>query len=294
MTRLPMHAYVELHAHSYFSLLDGVSTPEALVCRAAELGLPALALTDHDNLIGVVEFVDACNAQHIRPILGAEITLAGGHHLTLLASDDQGYRNLCRLVSLAHRDQPKGEAALPPDALAAYHAGLVFLSGCERGEIATALLAKQWAEAGRVARRYRELVGPDRFYIELQQHRVPHDRWLMGASAQLAEQVGLRCVATGNIHYAKPEEFRLQHIVTCIRHNTTLDKAGRLLRPNAEYYLRSADEMQALFKEYPQAVENSLRIASQCNIQLRYGVQSLPSYAVPIGLNASVYLRLLC
>jgi len=166
--------YVELHAHSHFSLLDGVPSPEELVQCAVEVGMPALALTDHDVVYGAVRFEQAARQAGLKPIFGAEITLVnGGGHLTLLAESDQGYANLCRLITLARRDQQKGFAALPWRLLANHHAGLIALSGCRRSEIARALLDHHYDKACQVAERFASIFGAGNFFLELQRH---HER----------------------------------------------------------------------------------------------------------------------
>ena len=223
-----MTDYVELHAHSYYSLLDGASSPEALVARAAALGMPALALTDHDAVYGAVPFVEAARQAGIKPILGAEVTLEGGAHLTLLAADETGWGNLCRLISLGRGNAPKGEAALPLEALEGHTGGLIALSGCRHGVIASALLKGDRRTAMTAARHYQRLFGPDGFWIEMQHHLHPQDDRLNAALAQFAERLGLGLVATNNVHYATPDEHRLQDVLVSIRHLTPLHQAGNL------------------------------------------------------------------
>lgn len=296
--------YAELHAHSCFSILDGASQPEELVARAAALGMPALALTDHDAVYGAHRFLRAAREHGIRPILGAELTLAAGeqnrsnghveHHLTLLVENQAGWHNLCYLISRARAHAPKGQAALPLSELEGCTGGLIALSGCRQGAIATALVARKWREAVRTARRYCTLFGPRNFWIELQNHRQPHDALLMARLADLARFMNLGCVATNNVHYAQREGHRLQDVLVCIRHNTTLDQASHLRRYNSEYYLKSPAQMQALFADYPEAVANTLRLAERCDFEPVYGLQDLPRYETPGGMSAESYLRRLC
>lgn len=286
--------YVELHAHSNFSLLDGADHPETLVQRAAELGMPALALTDHDNVYGAVKFLQAAREAGIRPILGAELTLAGGYHLTLLVENEDGWHNLCYLISAAQRAKPKGQAELPERELIGCTNGLIGLSGCQHGEIATLLRQGQRQQAVKAARRYHDLFGPDRFWIELQRHHLPGDDYLVPRSAGLAGYMGLGCVVTNNVHYARPERSRLQDVLVCIKHLTMLDSATHLLRGNSEFYLKSAADMTALFPDYPEALENAGRIAERCDFELQYGLQDLPHFPTPGGMSDLAYLRRLC
>jgi error-prone DNA polymerase len=292
--------YVELHAHSYYSLLDGVPSPEALVQRAADLEMPALALTDHDALYGVARFARAAEQAGIKPIFGAELTLTnGGGHLTLLAQDETGYANLCRLITLARRDQQKGLAALPWRWLADHNEGLIALSGCRRSEIARALLDRDARSARGFAERSAAIFGRDNFFLELQRHHQRGDRRLNAGLTALAQQLDVRLVATGNVHYLSPDEAPLHDVLTCIHHRVSLDQANDLLRSNAEYYFRSPDEMAVLFAEWPDALRATLDIAERCHARLPAGPQTLPSISTlpaPCGPGHSPakHLRHLC
>ncbi len=295
--RPPTPGYVELHAHSDHSLLDGVPSPEALVARAADLGMDALALTDHDALYGAVRFVLAAREAGIKPILGAEMTLEDGSHLTLLVETAEGYSNLCRLITLARRGQEKGVARLSRRDLAAHAGGLIALSGCRQGEIPRLLTAGRFERAMEVARGYARVFGPDRFFIEVQRHYRRGDNRLLSRLVTLATRAGLDVVATGNVHYLHPQQREVHDILTCIRHRTALEDARDSLRPNAEYTLRSPQEMAALFADLPIALENSFRIAERCAPATDYlpsGSQTLPCFPVPGGRSADFYLRELC
>jgi error-prone DNA polymerase len=205
-----MPAYIELHSHSYFSLLDGASSPEALVMCAAGLGMKALALTDHDAVYGAVRFERAARERGLHPVHGAELTLAGGHHLTLLVENERGWHNLCYLISRARHNAPKGSAMLPLEALIDHTAGLIALSGCRRGAIPSALLAGDWTGAHQFAALYYELFRRGRFYIELQHHYLPDDTALVYKLVTLARRVGVPYVATNNVHYTMPDAQPLQ------------------------------------------------------------------------------------
>jgi error-prone DNA polymerase len=247
--------YVELHAHSYFSLLDGVPSPEELVQRAVEVGMPALALTDHDAVYGAVRFEQAARQAGIKPIFGAEITLVnGGGHLTLLAESDQGYANLCRLITLARRDQQKGFAALPWRRLADHHDGLIALSGCRRSEIARALLDRHFDKACQVAERFASIFGVGNFFLELQRHHERGDRRLNDGLVALAQRLHLPLMATGNVHYLDTDDAPIHDVLTCIRQRVPLTQANGYLRSNHEYRFRSPQEMALLFADQPTAL----------------------------------------
>ena len=296
--------YVELHCHSYYSLLDGASSPEALVERAAELGYPALALTDHDGLYGAVRFWQAARERGLKPIIGAEVALATGPpeacdtcgHLTLLAEDRRGHANLCRLISAGQLAGQKGQPKFTAETLAANAAGLVCLSGCRQGAIASALLAGDEEKARRAAGQLRDLFGPDRFWIEIQRHFLPADGRLVAAMVDLARQIGVGLVATNNVHYAERAGQRLHDLLTCIRCHATLPEAlaGGLLHPNSEQHLKSPQEMIALFSDLPEAAANTLRIAERCESSLDFADQRLPAFPVPDGHTPASYLRRLC
>ncbi len=289
--------FVELHAHSNCSLLDGVPSPQQIAARAAELGMPALALTDHDGLYGAVFFAQAAQEVGIKPILGAEMTLQDESHLTLLVKTKKGYANLCRLITQARRGREKGISRLDNDVLLSHSEGLIVLSGCQRGMIPRLLRAGQFEAALRTAREYKAILGRDCFWIELQRHFHQGENRTVVDSLLLADRAGLGVVATGNAHYLYPEQRQIHDVLTCIRSHTTLDAAGDQLRSNSEYTLRSAKEMAALFGHLPEALENSVRLAERCisaNACLPSGTQTLPRFPTPDGSQASVYLSFLC
>ncbi len=286
--------YVELHCHSAFSLLDGASTPEALVARAADLGMDALALTDHDALYGAVPFVTAARARGIRPIFGAELTLEDGHHLTLLVENEAGWRNLCTLISRARMRMPKGQAALPWADVQHHTTGLICLSGCRQGPVAAALLRWDRAGAFRAAKRLRELFGPDRLWIELQDHLRKGDGALVANLVSLARHLGLGYVATNNVHYARRNDHPLHNLLMAMRQHVPLDEIPAAQRPTSESYLKTGGRLLPLFSAYPEALSNTLRIAERCEFELRYGLQDLPTFPTPPGLDAIGYLTRLC
>ncbi len=287
--------YVELHCHSYFSLLGGASSPEKLVERAAELGYRALALTDHDGLYGAVRFWRAAGERGIKPIIGAELTLAEGQHLTLLAETQRGYANLSRLISIGQLAGQKGQPRLTLDTVAAHTNGLLCLSGCRKGVVASRLLAKDRAAAYSTARRLREIFA-HRLWIELQRQYLPTDATLNAELVALARRLGIGCVATNNVHYAEPSGQPLYDVLTCIRQHTTLPEAlaAGWLHPNSELFLKPPQEMTALFSDLPQAIRNTRQIAERCEVSLDFSKQQLPSFPVPRGHTPLSYLRALC
>jgi error-prone DNA polymerase len=287
-------AYVELHCHSAFSLLDGASLPETLLKRAALLGMDALALTDHDALYGAVRFTKAAHEIGVRPIFGCELTLHDGHHLTLLVQDATGWQNLCTLITLARHNAPKGKALLPKGALEEHTAGLIALSGCRQGEVMRAIRRNDPETALTAANHYVDLFGCERFCIELQNHLLPGDSRSITAGVALAERLGVRYGATNNVHYADASGHRLQDVLVCIRHNTTLDESEHLRRPNSEYYLKDAAQMERLFAQYPTAINTTKMIAEQCSYDVTFGLQELPLFPTPNSLTAHDYLVALC
>jgi error-prone DNA polymerase len=273
MSRAP--DYVELHAHSGFSFLDGASSPDELAERAAELGCPALALTDHDGLCGSLAFAHAAKALGVRPITGAEITLRGEDHLTLLVESPAGYANLCRLITLAHVDTrpPPDRRAMPPALdpadLEAHAEGLVCLAGCARqGLVPRLVAAGRRREAEAALRGLVATFGRGNVYVELQLPRVRGHRRLARELAQLAEAVGVPTVATGNVHAHHPRRAFLQDAFVAIRHRATLDGSEAQRRGNREAVLRPPAEMAARFAEHPGAVAETLRLAERLTFDL--------------------------
>jgi len=290
-------AYIELHAHSSHSLLDGVPCPADLAAQAAACGMPALALTDHDALYGAVPFIRAAEAVGIKPILGAEMTLTDLTHLVLLAESAQGYANLSHLITLAHRDQPKGIARLDPAWLTEHSGGLIALSGCREGVVTRPLLAGKRDQALAAARHYTGLFGRERFFIELQRHYHPGETHLIRDLRELARYLNLRVVATGNVHYLTPEQREIHDVLSCIRLHTTLDQAGDSLRANDEYHFRSPAGMAELFSDIPEAPATTLHIAERCAAATTFlsgGHQILPTFETPDGSAPETYLRHLC
>src|SRR3954470_206619 len=258
-------AYVELHAHSAFSFLDGASLPEELVLAAVERGHTALALTDHDTISGSMEFAQAARTFGLKAIHGCELTLEGDRHVTLLVRDDRGWRNLCRLLTRAHahtRETPGRRAVLAPsvplEALEEHAAGLVCLSGC----------ARQGIRDEPTMRRLLAAFGRDGFRVELQRPFARHDRALNRGLVALAQRLGVACVATGNVHAHTPARALLQDAFVAIREHTTLDASEPLRRGNHAHVLATPAAMAARFEDHPDAVAGTARLAATLTFDL--------------------------
>ncbi len=282
--------YIELHAHSNFSLLDGASHIEDLVHRAAEMGMGALAITDHDGLYGACLFSKAARAAGIRPILGAELTLEEGAHLTVLVENAEGYGNLSRLITKSQLAGEKGRPCLSCSDLWGQTRGLIGLSGCERGEIPRLLKAGDRAGAAGALERYRAMFGEGNFYIELQHHLNPEDSRCCARLAGLAAQTGAPAVAVNNVHYAVRDDYPLHDVLVCIRHGVTLDGSAGLRRANSEYYLKGRREMSRLMAPYPAALDRTGEIAGRCTFVLDFS-SSFPGFPTPSGETADAFLR---
>lgn len=284
---------VALHVHSTFSLLQGASSVEELVERAAALGYSALALTDRDALYGAVRHAKACAAAGLRPLVGTELSLDTGDCLTLLAENQTGYANLCRLISAARLAHPKGVAGLPLTTLAEHAVGLIVLSGGRRGAVPRRLLAGRGEAARSAAAGYRELFG-ERFFLEIQNHLLPDDAWLMAETVALGRRLGISAVATTDVHYADPDRRILQDILTCIRTRTTMAAPSGERLPNGHYGLKPPDEIARLFQAYPDALANAEAIAARCAVSLDFRQARFPPLTFLNGETADDALRRLC
>ena len=278
----PSAPYVELHCHSAFSFLDGASHPDELVRQALELGYPALALTDHNGLYGSMEFARGAKLNGLMPITGAELTLRecfpeatgtipeiegphGGHHVTLLAESPAGYGNLCRLLTRAHMESPREDPHLPLDTLLDPDRtdGLILLTGCRRSPLAAALDSSV-AEGEALARRLVAAFGEEQVFVELQNNQVRGDGARLRALGALADRLHIPVVATGNVHYHRPERHRLQDVLVAIRSRATLDGSHGFRRANSLFHLASPTEMAARFETRPDTLAATLRIAERC------------------------------
>ena len=287
--------YAELHCHSYYSFHDGASSLEELLLQAKKLGYSALALTDHDNLCGAMRFAQLTRSLGIHGIIGAEVTLKGGFHLTLLAKDRTGYRNLCRLITAAHSVGERNTPELPQEILPEHAAGLIALSGCPHGELSQLVTASRLPEACALIKQYTDWFGSENYYLELQQNLVYGDTERNKKLLSIANETGARVVATGNVHYHNRERHQLQDCLVAIKHCKSLEESHRERRPNSEFYLRSQAELGTLFHECPDALTNTLEIAERCTLDLGNDLSyTFPDYPAPEGHTPESYLEKLC
>jgi error-prone DNA polymerase len=289
---------VDLHTHSYYSFLDGASSPQELVDRAVELGYSALALTDHDGVYGSLEFAAVAKERGLQAITGAEVTLEDGSHLTLLSENSTGYANLCRLLSTAHRECERRHPRLRYDALAEHAAGLIALSGCALGRVPQLLQAGQVREAERLAAQFLEWFG-NGYFLEIQQNLVWDDAERSVALAALGQRLRIPVVGTNNTHYHVRARYRLQDALVAIRHGKTLDEVENLCRPNSEFALKHPRTLKDRFRAFPAALENALAIAVRCRsfdilTDLGYRFPDFQREGEAVELTAPAALRLLC
>ncbi len=303
-----MRPFVHLHVHSEYSLLDGLCRIEDLVVRAKKLDMPALALTDHGVMYGAIEFYQKAKKHGIKPIIGTEMYIAprgmkqreskkdrSSHHITLLAKDSIGYHNLLQIVTTAELEGFYYKPRVDKKYLVKHTEGLIALSGCGSGEIPRLILNGQLDKARRVAAWYRDTFGRDNFYLEIQKHEgIPELEQVKEGLVALSNEMGIPLVATNDVHYVRSDEARAHEILLCIQTNTTINDPNHMTMGDESFYLKSSEEMAALFSDAPQAVENSLRIAEACNLDLKSEGYHLPIFEVPEGYDAESYLRHLC
>ncbi|MGH2367383.1 MAG: DNA polymerase III subunit alpha, partial [Chloroflexota bacterium] len=299
--------FVHLHVHSEMSLLDGLARIPDLVKRAAELGMPALALTDHGAMYGVVDFYSECQKAGIKPILGCETYVAPrsftqrepkvddkNYHLTLLAQNDAGYHNLLKLVSRAHIDGFYYKPRIDKELLAQHADGLICLSGCMSGEVARLLQDSQREQARQVAGWYRDLFGKDRYYLEVQNQMLDGQDALNRQIVELGRELDVPLVATNDSHYVRPEDSRAHDVLLCIQTNANVEQTNRMRMGSSEFYLRSPAEMARAFPGLDEALRNTLRVAEQVELTLDFDRVLLPHFEIPDGHTPESYLRQLC
>jgi len=297
--------FVHLHVHSEYSLLDGACRLPALVSRVQELGMPAVAVTDHGTLGAAVQFYTAATKAGVKPIIGLEAYVVGDRraragvkeryaHLTLLARDLEGYHNLVKLSTRAYLEGYYYKPRADWELLGEHSAGLICLTGCMSGR-ASLLLREGNAEAAEAeVRRLVDIFGAENVYVELQDAGLPEQGELVPRQAALARRLGLKTVATNDVHYLRHEDAYAHDALLCIQTQSALADEDRMRYGSDEFYLKSADEMRARFAEYPEACDATLEIADRCNVELEFGDTHLPRYPVPEGETEATYLRRLC
>ncbi|RME90697.1 MAG: DNA polymerase III subunit alpha [Anaerolineae bacterium] len=303
---MPM-SFAHLHVHTEYSLLDGFSKIDKLIARVKEMGMPAVAITDHGTMYGVIEFYREAQKAGIKPIIGMEAYMAArgmrdrdpkldkkSYHLLLLAENETGYRNLLKLASLAQLEGFYYYPRIDKETLAAHSEGLICTTGCMSAEIPRALLEENPEEAVRRMNWYYDVFGPDRFFVELQHHNIAEITDLNRQLVELGARYSARFVATNDVHYINPDDARLQDILLALQTGSVLADPKRMRMTDDSYYLRSPQEMAELFREVPEALSNTLLIAERCNLDLSFKGYHLPHFPVPEGYTAQSYLRALC
>lgn len=299
--------YVHLHVHSEYSLLDGAARIQELVKTAASKGMKALALTDHGVMYGAIAFYKACKEHGIKPIIGCEIYYTAGsrfekgsrkdnpiYHLILLAMNEQGYRNLMKIVSIAQLEGNHYRPRADAETLAAHAEGIICLSACLGGEVNQQLLNGSWDDAVAAALRYKQIFG-DRFYLELQDHGLLEQKRAGSMMIELAEQLDIPLVATNDVHYVAQRDAEMQEVLICIGTGKTLKDEERLKMDTDQMYLKSGEEMLERFAHVPQAIANTKRIADRCQLEITLGRARLPQFSpIPETYNTASYLKTLC
>lgn len=309
--------FTHLHVHSQYSLLDGASKPEELLRRAMELDMDTIAITDHGNMYGAIDFYQTAERltkeatkdgrPGIRVILGCEVYLAPGsrfdrvdkqprYHLILLAENNEGYRNLSRLVSLGYLDGFYRKPRIDKEILRKYSKGLICLTACVQGEIPQAILSGGEEKARAVVQEYLEIFDRDHLFLELQNHDLPQEARVRRGLHKLAEEFGLRLVATNDLHYVRREDAGAQDVLLCIQTNKTVTDPDRMKFNNDWYYCKSYEEMQALFPDDEEALRNTHAIAERCHVDFTFGKLLLPEFPIPEAYHgdADAYVRALC
>jgi DNA polymerase-3 subunit alpha len=300
-------SFVHLHVHSEYSLLDGLSKVDKLVARAKELGMPALALTDHGVMFGAISFYEAAKRAEIKPIIGIETYMAArgmrdrdpqldqrSFHLLLLAENDLGYKNLLKIASASQLEGFYYRPRIDHDFLAEHSEGLICTTGCLSSEVPRAIQAGRREYARELLDWYFSVFGPDRYFFELQHHEIPELPEVNRQLIELGKRYNGKFVATNDVHYVKREDAELQDMLLCIQTGSLQSDPNRLRMTDPSYYLRSAQEMQTLFGEVEGALSNTLMIAERCNVDLDFKGYHLPDFEVPAEYTPESYLRSLC
>ncbi len=302
-----MSKFIHLHVHSQYSLLDGAAEIGQLLRKVKELGMPAVAITDHGVMYGCLKFYQQAMETGVKPILGCELYVAPRRltekvakiddnpaHLVLLAEDNNGYRNLLKLVSIAHLEGFYYKPRVDFEILRQYSQGLIALSACLNGVIAKPVMENRIDEAKKQIIRYQEIFGKDNFFLELQYQQLAEQRSINRILAELAGECGAPLVATNDVHYLNREDATVHDVLLCIQTGKTVDETNRLKFATPEFYLKSQAEMGELFLNYPEALANTVKIAERCNVRLELGKFHMPEYQIPVETTPEAYMEELC
>ena len=299
-----MSEFVHLHLHSEYSLLDGACRIKDIPARAKECGHTAVAITDHGVMYGVIAFYNECKKQGIKPIIGCEVYVASKsrfeknegratkyNHLVLLCKNETGYKNLMYMVSKGFTEGFYSKPRIDIELLREHADGLIALSGCLAGKIPTLLLQGEYDNAKAVAKEFSSIFGEDNFYIEIQDHGINEQQQILPSLISLAEECNLPLVATNDCHYLRKNDAQTQAILMCIQTNSSIIDGRPIGFETDEFYYKTTEEMKMLFGRYKGAIENTVKIAEQCNLEFSFDGYKLPKYPIPRGVSAGDYLR---
>ncbi len=301
-------AFTHLHVHTEYSLLDGSCKIKEIAERAKELGMDSLAITDHGVMYGVIEFYRAAKAAGIKPVIGCEVYVAPGsrfdketgsneekyYHLVLLAENNTGYSNLMKIVSKAFVEGFYYKPRVDDETLKQYHEGIIALSACLAGEVQRYLARGFYEEGKKAALKYQEIFGKGNYFLELQDHGIPEQKAVNSGLLRMSKELGIDLVATNDVHYINAEDAQAHDILLCIQTQKKVQDQDRMRYEGGQYYLKSEEEMKALFPYALEALENTHKIAKRCNVEIEFGVTKLPRYDVPQGFTSWEYLNHLC
>ncbi len=300
--------FTHLHVHTEYSLLDGSSKIKEITSRAKELGMKSLAITDHGVMYGVIDFYKAAREVGIKPILGCEVYVAPGsrfdkqpgesesryYHLVLLAENNTGYKNLMKIVSRGFTEGFYYKPRVDYEVLEQFHEGIIALSACLAGEVQR-YLARGMYEAGcEAAKRYEGIFGKGNFFLELQDHGIPEQKYVNPQLIRMSQELGIDLVCTNDVHYTYAQDADAHDILLCIQTGKKVTDENRMRYDGGQYYLKSPEEMAELFPYAPQALENTCKIAERCNVEIEFGVTKVPHFEVPQGFDSWTYLNHLC
>ena len=301
-------SFTHLHVHTEYSLLDGSNKIKEYVARVKELGMTSAAITDHGVMYGVIDFYRAAKHAGIKPILGCEVYVAAGsrfdktpgttedryYHLVLLAENQKGYENLTKIVSKAFVEGYYYKPRVDMELLEEYHEGIIALSACLAGEVQKNLQRAMYQEAFAAAERYENIFGKGNFFLELQDHGMQEQAMVNQQLLRLSQETGIELVATNDVHYTYAEDEKPHDILLCIQTGKKLEDENRMRYEGGQYYVKSEEEMRALFPYAHEAIDNTQKIADRCNVEIEFGVTKLPKYDVPEGYTSWEYLNKLC